>query len=110
MQSRKFVGYLPRGWGLENWNSVKVGIFRYLRERSRWILVGLLVGFVLGYLRAIIFEPVELPESARLILATQIAFAFAALSLFICNYLEFRQRVITKAMKMKAEEEPSSAP
>jgi hypothetical protein len=74
-----------------------MNVYTYIRERMKFIVVGFTVGLLAGYARTLVFEPADLPESGRWILALQIAFAFSALGLFIANYLELRQRVIKRA-------------
>lgn len=80
-----------------------MGIVNYFKERWHLILIGFVVGFALGYLRATFLEPAELPQSGRLLMAGQIGLAFSALALFIHNYLELRKRVIKKAESLKKE-------
>ena len=58
---------------------------------------GFVFGLLAGHARTYAFGPSDLPLSARWILALQIAVAFAALALFVVNYLELRKRVIRKA-------------
>ena len=81
-----------------------MGIWTYFKERLHLIIGGFILGFALGYLRAVYLEPAELAESARLILASQIGCGFSLLALFLKNYSDFRQRVIKKAEGIRAAE------
>ena len=74
-----------------------MGLISYFRERWKAIASGFLVGLAAGYGRSYYFGPADLPFSARSVLSLQVALWFAALALFILNYLDLRQRVIKKA-------------
>lgn len=80
-----------------------MNILAYFRDRLKPMTLGFVVGFILGYLRAIYFEP-DIQPDGRWILAVQIGFAFSVLALFIMNYLELRQRIIKKADDLREQE------
>ena len=67
------------------------------------MILGFVLGLGAGYGRTLIFGPADMPESARWIMASQIAFCFMMLALFVANYLDLRQRVIRKAEQLKSE-------
>jgi site-specific recombinase len=81
-----------------------MGILDYFKERWKAIVGGFTFGLVAGYGRGYVFGPQDLPFSARTVLAVQVALGFAALALFIVNYLELRQRVIKKASESAKDE------
>jgi hypothetical protein len=74
----------------------------YLKARLKQMVTGFCLGMLAGYARSYYFESDKLDPTGHLILALQTGIAFAALALFVTNYLELRQRVLKKVAQEKS--------